>query len=260
MRRTGTTLFFAVILCIPLVAWAQYFAIVSDSHVGARDSEYSKIIQRIEAEDIRLILHAGDAINGAGNVKLWKRFFELTGSGKTLHVAAGNHDINDAKSAQVFLKHFQGLYYSFSEGDTLFIILNTEIPGQSGRVMGEQLAWLTDELDRSFRYKFVFLHRPLYPIVRLHGLDVYSEARDDLHRLFVQKKVSLVVSGHDHVYRRTVRDKVVYVIAPRSRVLSGIFINDGRPGYIVVKRNKNGYSFVVKNESGGMQDSFILRK
>lgn len=260
MRRATSSLCFALILCISLLAWAQHFAIVSDSHVGARDSDYGTTITRIEAEKIETIFHLGDAIERAGSVKQWKKFFELTGSDKTLHLVPGNHDIDSPKSVQVYLTFFPQLYYSFSEGDTLFVILNTELPGEERRVSGNQFAWLSEELDKPFKYKFIFLHEPLFPIVRLHGIDVHEEDRDRLHRLFVEKRASLVVAGHDHTYHRTAKEGVVYVIAPRSRLRSGLFINDGEPGYIVANRKKTGYSFTVKDNQGTIRDTFVIAR
>jgi 3',5'-cyclic AMP phosphodiesterase CpdA len=260
MRKPSIQILLFFILCLPLLTWAQHFAIVSDSHVGARDSNYTEIIKRIDDEKIETIFHTGDAINRPGDAKLWKRFLDLTGADKTLHLAPGNHDIDSTRSLKVFLQFFPDSYYSFSEGDTLFLILNTEFPGEDRRIAGDQLSWLTKELDKSFRYKFVFLHEPPFPLLRLHGLDVDEESRDKLHRLFVQKGVSLVVAGHDHSYYKTVKDGVVYVITPRSRLISGLFINDGKPGYITVHRKGKGYSFTVRDNSGGIQDSFSIKK
>lgn len=260
MRKIRFLILLVLILWIPLLSWAQQFAIVADSHVGARDSVYGDIIQRIEAEKITTIIHVGDAINSPGKVRQWKRFLELTGPGKTLHLAPGNNDIREAKSIEVYLKFFPKMYYSFSEGDTLFIILNTELPGEDHRIAGDQLAWFSRELEKSFRYKLVFLHQPLYPIVRLHALDLYEDQRDALHKLLARNKVSLVVAGHDHAYRRSVKDGVTYVIAPRSRLVSFLFFEDGQPGYIVGRRNGTGYSFTVKDNKGGIQDSFAINK
>lgn len=260
MKKAKPLILFALLLFLPVLAWAQRFAIVSDSHVGARDSVYGEIIERIEAEKIETIIHTGDAINSPGSVRQWKKFLELTGSGKTLHLAPGNNDIGDEKSIRTYLKFFPKMYYSFSEGDTLFLILNTELPGEDHRISGGQLAWLSEELRKPFRYKFVFLHQSLYPIVRLHALDLYEGPRDALHKVFVQNKVCLVVAGHDHAYRRIAKDGVTYVIAPRSRLVSYLFINDGKPGYIVANRKGKGYQFTVKDNLGEIQDSFTVNR
>jgi len=261
-RKTSSFLIVLALLLIPLRAWAQHapFAIVSDTHVGAGYSLYPAFIHRVEEEKIQLIIHTGDAIDTPGSLRQWGLFFEITGPGKRLHLAPGNHDIHGKGSLAVYLKFFSRPYYSFSDGDTLFMLLNTELPGEEGAVAGEQLAWLETELQRPFRYKFVFLHESLYPAVSLHGLDRHSEARDALHRLFVQKGVSLVVAGHDHVYDRTMRDGIVYVIVPATGGQRWLFSKNGDPGYILAIRNGAGFSFTVKDIQGNVREAFSVTR
>ncbi len=249
-------------LLVPVVTWAQHptFAIVSDSHIGYPNSAYPAFIQAIEKERIEMIIHTGDAIDSPGNTVQWKRFLEITGPGKKLYLAPGNHDIHGEESLRVFLKLFPEAYYSFPEGDTLFVLLCTELPGQESRITGEQFAWAKTELQRPFRYKFVFLHEPLYPVVRGHGLDRHSEARDRLHQLFVENKVSLVVAGHDHLYDRRTRDGIMYVIAGRTGGWSfpGGSSNGNSLCYTVASGTKDGYSFTVRDEDGKVRDMFSL--
>ena len=52
----------------------------------------------------------------------------MTGPAKKLYLAPGNHDIHGAASLSVYLRYFPKPYYSFAEGDTLFVLLNTDCP------------------------------------------------------------------------------------------------------------------------------------
>ena len=188
-------------------------------------------------------------------------FFELTGPDKILHLTPGNHDIRGEQSLSVYLHFFQKPYYSFSDGDTLFIFLNTELPGEEERIAGEQLAWLKAELEKPFKYKFVFLHEPLYPLLSGHGLDRYTEARDNLHHLFVTKGVSLVVSGHDHIYGRTTKDDILYVTAATLGGSLPLFMKGSEVfRYITTTRNGEGYSFTVRDMEGNTKDRFIINR
>ncbi|OPY67606.1 MAG: Calcineurin-like phosphoesterase [Syntrophorhabdaceae bacterium PtaU1.Bin034] len=252
-----------LLLFVPLLAWAiGPFAIVSDSHVGAKNSVYGTVIERLDERNVSMIIHAGDAIDRPGSSKQWAKFLEITGPGKTLHLVPGNHDIYGEQSLKVYLRFFPRLYYSFFDGDTLFVLLNTELPGQESMVTGEQFSWLVTELSRSFRYKFVFLHESPYPIVRLHGLDRHEEPRDRLHRLFVQKGVSLVVAGHDHIYGRTEREGITYVIAPQTGGwLPPSFVTNGSSfGYILADRKGSCYSFTVLDMEGKVKDRFSISR
>ena len=261
-RKVALLAILFLVFC-PLFAWAELstFAIVSDSHIGAPDSVYPNFIRIIEEKKIGVIFHAGDAIHNPGSLKQWRKFFEITGPDKTLYLAPGNHDIRGKHSLAVFLKLFPKPYYSFSDGDTLFVILNTELPGEEGMITGEQFAWLAAELGKFFKHKFVFLHEPLYPLVSGHGLDRHEAERDRLHKLFVQKRVALVVSGHDHLYLRREKDSIVYIIAASSGGNSRYFPKDSDFfRYITATRKKAGYSFVVRDADGGERDVFSIEK
>jgi len=240
-------------------AESETFAIISDSHIGSNDSVYEEFIQAIDKQNIDVIIHCGDAIHTPGSSKQWKRFIDITGSNKTLHITPGNHDIQGNKSLNEFLRYFPELYYSHSNEDTLFIFLNSELPGEEGMITGKQLAWLKDELQKTFRYKFVFVHRPLFPIFGLHGLDKHKQQRDELHQLFAKQGVSLVVSGHDHLYNRRKMDGITYIIAAASGGQTR-FLSDTRFyfRYIVGKRTQSGYYFTVKDMDGATGDEFKI--
>ncbi|HME43604.1 MAG TPA: metallophosphoesterase [Syntrophorhabdales bacterium] len=252
-----------VLLLLPLLARAEEasFAVISDTHIGLRESVYITFIQAVEEQKIRLIIHTGDAINRPGDLIQWARFLQITGPGKELHVAPGNHDIDDKESLAVFLKYFSEPYHSFSDGDTLFLLLNTELPGQRSRIEGKQLAWLEAELQRPFKYKFVFLHEPPFPVVHLHGLDRHREPRDRLHQLFVRTGVSLVVAGHDHLYDRKVKDGITYVIlGGGGGQLAYILKNSDFYHYMVASRSNGGYLFTLKDISGSTRDQFSVNR
>ena len=264
MKNKGRSILIALaLLLLPLLVRAEYapFAIISDTHIGFQEAVYIDFIRAVEEEKIHMIIHTGDAIHKPGDVTQWARFLQITGQGKTVHLAAGNHDINDKESFGVFLSYFNEPYHSFSDGDTLFILLNTELPGQSSRIAGEQLEWLEAELRRPFRYKFIFLHEPLFPVVRLHGLDVHKAARDSLHQLFVQTGVSLVVSGHDHLYDRKMRDSITYVIAGGGGGQLAFFLSNGDfHHYIMASRKNDGYVFTMKDSKGNIRDQFSVTR
>lgn len=261
-RSAGKVALFSVFLVLLLSALAQAqhstFAIVSDSHVGAANSVYPAFVHIIEEEKIGMVIHAGDAINTPGSTKEWTSFLQITGSVE-LHLAPGNHDIHGSASYSVYSRYFPKPYYSFSEGDTLFILLNTELPGEESMIGGEQFAWLKKELERHFRYKFVFLHEPLFPVVMLHGLDRHASERDRLHRLFVESRVNLVVAGHDHIYNRTVRDGIIYVIAGPTGGFLPPFPKENDPfRYMIAVRKSDDYSFSVKDMAGNRRDEFSV--
>jgi 3',5'-cyclic AMP phosphodiesterase CpdA len=105
------------------------------------------------------------------------------------------------------------LYYSFDLMNSHFIVLDTEIPGQVGGIVGEQLAWLRNDLKThasSAQHLFVFTHHPVYPQAHYRGHDLANA--DELHQLFSQYGVDIVFSGHEHQYYVYQKDPIHYVV------------------------------------------------
>jgi 3',5'-cyclic AMP phosphodiesterase CpdA len=64
-----------------------------------------------------------------------------------------------------------------------------------------QLAWIEKQLRESSEpWKICFFHHPLYSSAIRHGSDV--ALRKVLEPLFIRYGVSVVFSGHDHIYER----------------------------------------------------------
>jgi len=249
---------------LPFPVRAEYppFAIVSDTHIGARNSVYPHFLEVMDQLKIETIIHTGDVINKPGSSRQWKKFFEATGPKRKVHIAPGNHDIRFRTSREVYHRLFPKQYYSFSVGDTLFVMLNTTLPRQRSRVTGAQLAWLRMELARPFRFKLVFLHEPLFPALPLQGLNVFKRSRDALHRLFVESGVNLVVAGHNHIYRRSTRNGVTYVVtANTGGKLFPVGLVSKKTSsfrYIAVTRLDGHYHLETRDLQGRVTDRFTV--
>ncbi|HEX2967217.1 MAG TPA: metallophosphoesterase [Syntrophorhabdaceae bacterium] len=234
------------------------FAVISDTHVGAATSKYVPLMYLLKREGVRHVLHAGDAIYHPGEIHEWKKFVAGLYPQQVMHLAPGNHDIRDDASLREYLKVFSSGYSSFSDGDVLFVLLNSEIPGQNG-IKGDQFLWLEAELKRPFRYKFVFMHRPYYSSTRPDSVLENGNATM-LHSLFVNTGVSLVVAGHYHAYMRSTRDGITYLsMSPgHYRNIFWEFSTSGEPGYLVAVRNNRGFLFTLKDLYGGIMDEFSI--
>jgi predicted phosphodiesterase len=200
------------------------------------------ILGQMEGEGLDLVLNVGDVIYGNGsdslaqNVAKWEGLFAVTTPltyTTPFYIAAGNHErlsyansragfeqeftfpVNNGADAATYGEH----YYSFDNGDTHFISLSTEIPGQEGLITGDQKAWL--EADLAVQDKpwiIVFMHRPLFS--GIHGGDPWvntgnaagQQNRAAIHSLFLQHGVDVVFEGHDHYYLRHEEDGIQYVI------------------------------------------------
>lgn len=228
MRRFSARFFFIILTLISLNSFAQQqssspytFADIGDNRAG--DRIYQKILNMVIRHNPEFIINNGDYLIHPGELRSWERFREIS---KLItvpyYLVAGNHDIDDERSQKVWREesHMPGAktYYSFTRGPDLFVILNSNDPAYYQRIAGEQLEWLKLTLNsQKYRHQFVFLHHPFYMWKGAKhykdAMDRYPLERDDLHNLFVERKVDIVFSGHEHLYRRITKDGIDYIIS-----------------------------------------------
>lgn len=199
--------------------FAASFLVVGDNRSG--DFVYEEIVAAMVSSlsFAKCLLNTGDMIPNAGNRKQWANFLEMTAPVAAImpwYGVAGNHEVNSLASQQIYQEtlNFPGneLYYSFDLLKSHFIMLDTEIPGQTASIAGEQLAWLKRDLQTHApaEHLFVVTHRPLFPRGRYQGKDLGNAA--ELHRLFCQYGVEMVFSGHEHQFYLFRKDTVTYVV------------------------------------------------
>ena len=196
------------------------FLVVGDSRSG--DDIYQEIVSSITSSlsYAGCLIHLGDMIENPGNQAQWNNFINMTAPISRVmpwYAVVGNHDVGSTSSQQTYQGVMDppsdALYYSFDLMNSHFIILDTEIPGQEGGIVGEQLAWLKRDLQMyasSARYLFVFTHRPVFPQGHYRGHDLVNA--QELHQLFVQYGVDAVFSGHEHQYYLYQKDAIAYIV------------------------------------------------
>ncbi|MBE3073926.1 MAG: metallophosphoesterase [Actinobacteria bacterium] len=200
------------------------------------------IVGQMAVEDIDMSLNVGDFIWGVGGDSLAQSVARYEGlfaatmrltAAVPLYPALGNHErvdaansragfeqqftlpVNNGADAGIYGEH----YYSFDNGDTHFIALSTEIPGQEGMITGNQRAWLEADLAAATsKWIVVFMHRPLFS--GAHAGDPWVNTgnaagqanKAEIHNLFLSRGVDIVFEGHDHYYLRHEQDGIQYII------------------------------------------------
>jgi predicted phosphodiesterase len=198
------------------------FIVLGDNRSG--DDIYRKLVSMMMERKPSLIVNTGDQVPDEDSPKDWDKFWEMSKPIKVPYfLTVGNHDVNDAKSELFYKKQVNlpgnELYYSFTAGNALFVVLDSYLTGEQKKITGEQYAWLEGVLANSAqKYKFIFLHHPLYPDKDKgkhygNSLDRYPGERDKLQALFVKHKVTMVFTGHDHLYLRKTVDGIPHIIA-----------------------------------------------
>jgi 3',5'-cyclic AMP phosphodiesterase CpdA len=197
------------------------------------------------------ILQTGDLVEG-GTPKQWAEFDIITAvihnRGIQYYPARGNHDTKGVKGeyekrvTEPFRPGGSKLYYAFDKGNIRFISIDTEqklTAGTAAKPGSPEYEWLKSELENARNeHKFVipFFHRAAFSVGD-HGSDF--KVQKVLHPLFRQYGVTLVFQGHDHIYYRTVRDGIAYVVTGGggAPLYSFANLNQGLPGDVKAQEN-----------------------
>lgn len=266
-----------------------------NSGSAAQPAAWWAVVALMTAEAPDLSLTVGDIIYGvndtfAQNVVRYEDFFSVTTQltySAPLYNAVGNHErIDSAVARSAYEQEFTlpenngadavtdgELYYSFDHGDTHFIALSTEVPGEEGMIINGQKAWLESDLAANTQpWVVVFMHRPLFN--GMHAGDPWANTlnaagqqnKADIHALFVLNGVDIVFGGHEHLYFHHVEDDIHYVItggggAPLSMPLplgAGDVFAASVYHYVAVDESPALLSVSAIDSSGNMLESFTL--
>ena len=237
---------------------------------GDIQGSYDRFPETIEAlrgfyPDVDMSLIAGDVSDSGQLYSEWSAidagFGSYLGSG-IWGATIGNHDSYfDAQSfTGLFNGPDNGTYttprnYWFESGDMVIYNLDTEATYSYDPGFKSQISHMEEVFSASSKpYKVVLMHRSAYPM-NYNEEDVRALASD-----FDRMGVSLVLSGHDHIYSRTNMtggeratdgSGVYYVVGGCS---SGSKFYDadvnGRPWQDVVYDDNSPVFSVVKTEGG----------
>lgn len=186
------------------------FLFFGDSQAGDREgfSLWGAALRRAleEHPDADFLVHGGDLVDNGFKESEWNLWFEAAQPQlmrSTLVAVIGNHEVAGSGGSGEFLAHFHqpgsglsdlaGTCFSFDYGPAHFTVLNSEFG------IPEQREWLRRDLAATGqRWKIAFFHRGPY------GSIYDSEAvRTGWVPVFDEFGVDLVLSGHDHVYLRS---------------------------------------------------------
>lgn len=226
------------------------FAVLGDFGDGSRGqmamaAEMARVLERYPYE---FVLTVGDNLYGSERPQDFARKFEipykpLLDKGVKFYASLGNHDSPEQRYYKLFNMDGQ-LYYSFKgpKQNVKFIALKSDY------LVPEQMEWLQKELEGSREdWKIPYFHHPPYSSGGRHGS--HLPHREALEPLFVKHNVSVVFTGHDHIYERIKPQQgIVYFVAGSGGKLraGGINRNTG----LTAVANASERVFVVCEISG----------
>jgi 3',5'-cyclic AMP phosphodiesterase CpdA len=192
------------------------FAVIGDNGTGATpqfDVGQQLALARA-AFPFEIVLMLGDNMYGSQRPadfvdKFERPYAALLQAGVPFYAALGNHD----NQSNRFYKGFNmggERYYTFAKRNVRFFVFDTNLMDAT------QLAWIENTLQQSQdEWKIAYFHHPLYSDAGRHGSNV--ELRVVLEPLLVRHGISVVFSGHEHVYQRTTPQRgITYFIEGSS--------------------------------------------
>ena len=199
----------------PAAQAGEKFTFVAYGDTRSNPDVHARVIAAIVRQHPEFVLQSGDLVSNGGNPNQWKEFDEITAPLRAAHIAyypaRGNHDLGQYYADRVHEPILSGnkYYYSFERHKNMFIALDEF---QDYDPSSEQYRWLEGQLKRG-RDKdvntWILFHESPFS-VGPHGPT--PEALAYLHPLFKKYQPRAVVCGHDHLYYRTTRDGVTYLI------------------------------------------------
>jgi len=209
-----------------------------------------------------LVIMLGDNFYGAqGPLDRQQKFDQpykpLLDAGVTFFAAIGNHD--EASTINYPPLNMAGQrYYTYVRGGVRFFVLDTNVLDR------EQLRWFEAALGQAPEpWKIVYFHHPLYGNAGRHGSAV--DLRLLLEPLLVRYGVSVVFSGHDHIYERLKPQKgITYFVAgsggklrtgdlqPSESTAAGF---DRDQAFVIVEVAANELYFQTLSRTGATVDS-----
>lgn len=185
----------------PVATTSLKFGVMGDFGTG-KTPQYEVGAQLAASRDTfpyDLVLLLGDNLYGSQKpkdfvVKFEKPYEAIINAGVPFYAALGNHDDPDNRFYDKFNMHGER-YYTHVQKGVRFIVLDSNLMDPP------QLAWFEQTLRVSREpWKIAVLHHPLYSNAGRHGSNM--ELRVVLEPLLVRYGVSVVFSGHEHIYER----------------------------------------------------------
>jgi predicted phosphodiesterase len=226
------------------------FAVIGDNGTGEK-GQYdaaSQLAAAYQRQPFPLVIMVGDNIYGSERPQDFVKKFEapykpLLDAGVKFYASLGNHDSREQRYYKPY--NMDGkLYYSIKapDADVRFFALDTTYLDQP------QLDWLKKELSESReKWKIPFFHHPPYSSARTHGSD--PRIRAALEPLFLQNGVTVVFTGHDHVYERIKPQRgITYFVTGSGGQLRGGDLRKDSP--LTAKGFDTDQVFLVANIEG----------
>jgi predicted MPP superfamily phosphohydrolase len=245
------------------------FAVLGDS--GSGDSGQFDLAKQMASVHrqfpFELVAMVGDNFYGSQRAADRLKKFDvpykpLLDAGVRFQAALGNHDELDTIDYPPF--NMSGhRYYTYVRRDVRFFVLDTNL------LDAPQMRWFESALKEAQEpWRVVYFHHPLYGNGRRHGSAV--DLRVLLEPLLVKYGISVVFTGHDHVYERLKPQKgITYFVTGSGGKLRKGDVGPGETtaasydleqAFLIAEVAGDEMFFETISGSGASVDSGVIRR
>jgi predicted phosphodiesterase len=212
-------------------ATVSRFTFIADSQDGPEH------VRKFAADMARFpgtaVVHGGDIVQKGSKFDEWVAYFAAmapVGQTRPLVMAVGNHEYVGDLSVPLWKRFFRQQarqsHYAFELGSVRVLVLNSCFADDPS-IVEPQLAWLRNELGKRFDgWTVVLFHHPAYSVgVANSVMNPRAEWRivqEKFVPLFESMGVDLVLNGHTHIFERSRKNGVEYLIAGPAGGMIGI--------------------------------------
>ncbi len=239
---------------------------------------HASVVRAMQQAPGDFLLNTGDYVEDGRDASDWQQFFDAENPllrDRCMFGCVGNHELIE-RAGDNYLRYFgptidrdkelPRLYGSFRWQNTRFFLLN----GQDTFDSGAEIDWLKGALDAASKepglaWRIAVVHFG-YRSAGPHG-DNPRLLSGGVDRLLKDKKVDLVLSGHDHIYERGEEKGMRYVVsggggAPLYRVkqpLASTRKVESTYHYVAFEVSEGAVKMVAKRVDGSLLDTCSFR-
>ena len=216
-----------------------------------------RIIEKGKGADFSLFL--GDIAYYDFADEDYRRFFNtLHKFGKIVFTVKGNHELPGVRYSMYFYPN----YYSFRIGDYRFFVLNGDDPFNILKLRTKRLFGRFKDENTN---KIAVIHEGVVDCGK-YSDELGKGPSYELHKIFEEYGVKLVISSHDHNYQRLKFKNITYIIvggggAPLHNIKKDcklLIVGKKAYSYVILKFTEDSIILTAYDIEGNVIDNFTL--
>ncbi len=190
---------------MPPGSFDSYVVAMSGDARGAYET-WGQVVAKMETHSPDLYLFSGDMADIGSNEDEWFAFWEASGdvfARKQLIPAHGNHEFLASNYFAQFSLPNNEQWFAVDYGDMTLVSLNDTVKQYPEDIEYAQAQYIDQIFTGATQpWKFAMHHQPMYSTCTTHGSN--SLLRELWGPKFDSYGVDVVLSGHNHIYERSV--------------------------------------------------------